>query len=255
MLPDEPFIDQHPDDPQSWNLYTYVRNNPVKFTDPTGEDCVYTQDFDSNGTVTVERGNCSQDGGTFVDGTIDLDSFVFNSSDNSLEFGYTTSEGAVAVHSLGLPEAPDPGLMALQRGALMAEPGVNLAATGLRIFASIVAPPLMAVAECGAGAPSCTGGNVALAMLPGVGKLREGATLLKAGAAVGKGAEILQKSGGMAQAAKDFASLQGVEKVYGATRVKTLSDGTKAVLYNSKSGAPTIALQDAAGRTATKIRY
>jgi hypothetical protein len=93
-------------------------------------------------------------------------------------------------------------------------------------------------------------------MLPGVGKLREGATLLKTGAAVGKGAEILQKSGGMAQAAKDFAALQGVEKVYGATKVKTLSDGTKAVLYQgTRSGRATIALQDAAGRTVTKFWY
>jgi hypothetical protein len=65
----------------------------------------------------------------------------------------------------------------------------------------------------------------------------------------------LRQSGGMAQAAKDFAALQGAEKVYGATKVKTLSDGTKAVLYNSKSGAPSIALQDAAGRTVTKFWY
>jgi RHS repeat-associated protein len=28
--------DQHPDNPQSWNLYTYGRNNPLVFTDPTG---------------------------------------------------------------------------------------------------------------------------------------------------------------------------------------------------------------------------
>jgi RHS repeat-associated protein len=27
-----------PDDPQSWNLYSYVRNNPVKNTDPDGHD-------------------------------------------------------------------------------------------------------------------------------------------------------------------------------------------------------------------------
>ncbi len=34
--PDLPFIDQHLGDPQSWNLYTYVRNNPIKYVDPTG---------------------------------------------------------------------------------------------------------------------------------------------------------------------------------------------------------------------------
>lgn len=34
--PDVPFADQHPEDPQSWSLYSYVRNNPLKYVDPTG---------------------------------------------------------------------------------------------------------------------------------------------------------------------------------------------------------------------------
>jgi RHS repeat-associated protein len=37
--PDKPFADQHPEDPQSWNLYGYVRNNPLAHIDPTGEAC------------------------------------------------------------------------------------------------------------------------------------------------------------------------------------------------------------------------
>ncbi len=34
--PDLPFADQVTHDPQSWNLYSYVRNNPINFIDPDG---------------------------------------------------------------------------------------------------------------------------------------------------------------------------------------------------------------------------
>jgi RHS repeat-associated protein len=34
---DAPFADQHVGEPQSWNLYSYVRNKPLKFVDPTGQ--------------------------------------------------------------------------------------------------------------------------------------------------------------------------------------------------------------------------
>jgi len=40
MSPDDPGVDQDPADPQSWNLYTYVRNNPLSNTDPTGNACI-----------------------------------------------------------------------------------------------------------------------------------------------------------------------------------------------------------------------
>ena len=34
--PDEVFADQHPEDPQSWNLYSYTRNNPLARIDTDG---------------------------------------------------------------------------------------------------------------------------------------------------------------------------------------------------------------------------
>jgi hypothetical protein len=94
-----------------------------------------------------------------------------------------------------------------------------------------------------------------MAMLPEIAALKAGGTLLKIGAVTGKGAEIIQKAGGAAQAAKDFAALGGTEVINGGVRIRTLSDGTRAVLYTATStGEASIAIQEA-GRTVSKIRY
>ncbi len=40
--PDQPFADQHLEEPQSWNMYVYVRNNPLRYVDPNGRDTQQT---------------------------------------------------------------------------------------------------------------------------------------------------------------------------------------------------------------------
>ena len=37
MMSPDSGVDQHPEDPQSWNMYSYGRNNPLVMVDPTGE--------------------------------------------------------------------------------------------------------------------------------------------------------------------------------------------------------------------------
>jgi RHS repeat-associated protein len=66
--PDDPLVDQWADDPQSWNLYSYARNNPLKLIDPTGNAvCRYddgSEDWRDEDGATA--GACADEGGTWV---------------------------------------------------------------------------------------------------------------------------------------------------------------------------------------------
>jgi hypothetical protein len=80
----------NPANPQSWNRYAYVLNDPLSSVDPTGLDCVY---LDNNGALLdIERGDCisAADNGYYVDGTIDTTQLIDWSADgNSITFTFT----------------------------------------------------------------------------------------------------------------------------------------------------------------------
>jgi RHS repeat-associated protein len=67
---------QHPEDPQSWNLYAYARNNPLIYLDANGLDCIYATD-NGKGVESIDHdsnsGECGQNGGIWLSGYVDED--------------------------------------------------------------------------------------------------------------------------------------------------------------------------------------
>jgi hypothetical protein len=115
MSPDDPFIGQDPNDPQSWNLYSYVNNNPLTNIDPDGHDCVtQTRTSDTTEGVSWFSGTCSGASGngttqTYVPGTVS--SVQAGQNGSSIDIGYTpysdSSAGAVFnANSAPLPDNP-----------------------------------------------------------------------------------------------------------------------------------------------------
>jgi RHS repeat-associated protein len=113
----------NPMNPQSLNLYSYVLNNPLIFTDPHGLDCVYTNNQSSSSvSVTTVRGDCinaggKDDDGVYVDGHIDTDSYKYTQSNGNYSLNYNfTPDGSdsqsgtttLGVGKIGLDAPPDP---------------------------------------------------------------------------------------------------------------------------------------------------
>jgi RHS repeat-associated protein len=74
--------------PQSWNMYAYVLNNPLKYVDPTGLDCAYLNDA-GDGIESTDRnssiGECNGSGGYWVSGQVNTLSVDDN---GGYHFGY-----------------------------------------------------------------------------------------------------------------------------------------------------------------------
>jgi RHS repeat-associated protein len=86
-----------PGNPQSWNLYAYVQNNPLTNVDPDGHDCVVQSRIDDKSeSVSVSSGDCSGvktgsgQSATYVPGTV---TGITSNGGNSIDIGYNSYDG------------------------------------------------------------------------------------------------------------------------------------------------------------------
>ncbi len=108
--------DFNPSNPQSLNLYSYVRNNPLTNTDPDGHDCVVqSRTSSTTESVTTTSGNCDNvqvgDGQskTYVPGTV---TGISANGHNSIDIGYNSydSQSSGVINSAAAPTPDSPGL-------------------------------------------------------------------------------------------------------------------------------------------------
>ena len=124
---------EHADQPQSWNLYSYVQNNPLTNTDPDGHDCIDTSNFSTDGTVSVTRGDsCANNlgpNGTYVNGTIDTNSITASTNGSGTSFGYNFTSydgqsGGAGVIAQAAPYGPLEGPANLAGANMIGNGGV-----------------------------------------------------------------------------------------------------------------------------------
>jgi hypothetical protein len=158
-----------------------VRNNPLINVDPSGQDCIYA---DGNGGGYLQRGDCTsdQDSGIFINGTVDANSFKYNSANNSSSFSYTPDGAGPGAIGTGVIQGPNlnGGFDAGSLGAAVfgsqnastwgnAAGVVNAAGKAELTAASFISTPAAlawALSSCNSANASCAG-NVALAGLSG----------------------------------------------------------------------------------------
>ena len=124
--PDQPFNDQDASDPQSWNLFSYGRNNPLRYNDPTGR--------------------CSQAAGGYTDEGKSL--FPGPCANGTIGETPKNNPNSTTVNDF---EPPSPLLLAVAQGAQRAERPVN--------FVGALTGGVMVAGAVGVGVGAIVGGT------------------------------------------------------------------------------------------------
>ncbi|MBI1747959.1 MAG: hypothetical protein HYR55_15435 [Acidobacteria bacterium] len=118
--PDDVRNDSYPSNPQSWNLYAYARNNPLRFIDPTGEA---VEASNTAGKLLCKDTDCTFDKNRYLivgDNTFAPNQYTVGDP-NPYVTVTSKTEPVALLNSFGLPLSqfgeyhgrPEPGLMDL----------------------------------------------------------------------------------------------------------------------------------------------
>ena len=227
--------DQDIQDPQSWNLYPYARNNPVTNTDPDGHDCVVqSRTSDTTESVSVSAGTCagvktgSGQSATYVPGTV---TGITANGGNSIDIGYKSYDGQSSgvTNSRSAPAFDHPGIDGPANAAIFGQIG-NQGMGAIKAFTvgSVAIGGTLGLA----GVPTALLGGAEAASV-----ITEEATVLaRAGSAVGnQGAKVASRETAEAIAKRwvGEGGRQLTDRTTGKVIGEISADGSKVARYTS----------------------
>ncbi len=258
LSPDPDNAGEEDADPQSWDAYGYVMDNPTTDADPSGLDCLYlSSESDTSITVATERGQCTEPGGTYVNGTVDVNSFTYNGSELGYSFSpYSGGSGTGVVAFGGSDTSDQQALDTLSQAGQEAATGVRDSAIIMATNAGFVGVLRLIGLSAEALATSEPAIDTGVEGSATVEDIVRGAERN-----AGSRSDQVMKGGGLEKAERDFNSLAGHEEDRGTVRIKELPGGRRAVLRTDPSTwgdhpGPTIEIQpEGGGYAKVKIRY
>jgi RHS repeat-associated protein len=136
LSPDPYNYGAEPTAPQSWNMYSYVSNNPLAFVDPYGLECVWDDgSYDSNDDPdTGSLTQCNAQGGSWMDHSYfeenDLPDWSPDPNQDIADLAWGPADTTVTVHATSVLQQIASAICSVVPQGEVASGGITLGAFG-----------------------------------------------------------------------------------------------------------------------------